>query len=362
LHELPTPALVIDIDVLDRNISRMAGRTGQLGVRIRPHVKTHKCVEIGRRQLEAGAAGITVSTLFEARTFADAGFDDILWAFPVILGRLDEARALADRINFGLVVDTIDAANAVIADGYPFRVHIKVDSGYHRAGMNPTGAEILQVARTLADAPRIELAGILSHSGHAYHGSSPDEIAQIAEQERVVMTECADRLGQHDVPVPEISVGSTPSMAQVRSLAGVTEARPGNYAFYDFTQVALGSCAPADCAATVVASVVSSQQGAQHCIVDAGALALSKDTGPNGSHGPTMGELYADYHAGTYHADHRVVAVSQEHGRIDRALPVGSRVRIAPNHSCLTAAQFDHAYVARGQDVIDCWTIRRGRD
>lgn len=248
LDDLPTPAFVVDLDVLDRNVTRMARRARELGVRLRPHIKTHKCVEIGRRQMEAGAAGVTVSTLHEARTFADHGFDDILWAFPVILGRLDQARALADRVRFGVVVDTIEAARALAAYGHAFEVHIKIDCGYHRAGMDPQASTLLDVARTVRDAPHLVLAGILSHSGHAYHGGSADEIATIAERERQVMTDCAARLRDAGIAVGEISVGSTPSMTHVRALDGVTEARPGNYAFFDYTQVALGSCTPGDCA------------------------------------------------------------------------------------------------------------------
>ncbi|MGH7751533.1 MAG: DSD1 family PLP-dependent enzyme, partial [Gemmatimonadales bacterium] len=143
---------------------------------------------------------------------------------------------------------------------------------------------------------------------------------------------------------------------------GVTEARPGNYAFYDYTMAVLGVCEVRSCAATVLSSVVSAQPGATHSIIDAGALALSKDTGPAHGPHPTMGEIFQDYRAGSLRRDARATSVSQEHGVVNAPLAVGSRVRILPNHSCLTAAQFDEYVVVRGEQVVDRWKIWRGRD
>ena len=174
----------------------------------------------------------------------------------------------------------------------------------------------------------------------------------------------ADRLRAEGIEVPDVSVGSTPAMSAVTSLEGVTEARPGNYAFYDYDQVALGSCEARDCALTVLASVVSSwgvRRGDDRCIVDAGALALSKDTGPDRPEHPTMGETFADYAAGVLSPGVRLVSLSQEHGILSASFPVGTRVRILPNHSCLTAACFDECFVVRGGEVVDRWRIWRGR-
>ena len=175
------------------------------------------------------------------------------------------------------------------------------------------------------------------------------------------MVEFASALRRAEVPVAGISVGSTPAMRAVDHLDGITEARPGNYVFYDHTQVLLGACTTRDCAVTVLASVVSSQPGAAHAVVDAGALALSKDSGPSEAQHPTMGEIYGDYAAGALLPDARLVSVSQEHGVVSRPLPVGERVRILPNHSCLTAACFDEYHVVEGDAVVDRWRIRRER-
>jgi D-serine deaminase-like pyridoxal phosphate-dependent protein len=361
INDLPTPALLLDLDKLEANLAHMAARARKLGVALRPHIKTHKCIEVGELQRAHGIGGITVSTLYEARVFADHGFDDLTWAFPVILTRLAEARQLAERVRLGLVVDSPEAVTALEHAGFPFHVWLKVDCGYHRAGVDPHADGALRLARALADSRRLEFRGILTHSGHAYHARGADEVAAVAEEERRVMTAFAERLDKAGIVVPAVSVGSTPAMACVQRLDGVTEARPGNYAFYDYMQTVIGSCTVPDCALTVLASVVSTQPGTNHSIIDAGALALSKDAGLETYPRPTLGEIYDEYPKGTLRPDHRVVGVSQEHGFVTGVLPVGSRVRVLPNHSCLTAAQFDAYDVVRGDEVIDRWTIWRGR-
>ncbi|MFQ5704519.1 MAG: alanine racemase [Gemmatimonadales bacterium] len=361
IADLPTPALILDLDVLETNLATMAARARRLGVVLRPHIKTHKCIEIGRMQRSMGATGITVSTLYEARVFADHGFDDITWAFPVMFNRIDELRELAEQVNLRIVVDSPDALVRLRVTGYPFHVWLKVDCGYHRAGVDPHSEVALNVARDIHESPRLTFDGILSHSGHAYAARGAQQLRQIAEEERRVMVELADRLRSEGVDVSRVSVGSTPAMSAVEHLDGVTEARPGNYALYDYTQTVIGSCTVRDCAATVMASVVSSQPGTRHCIVDAGALALSKDPGPSDAPQQTMGEIFQDYRSGALDPEARVLSVNQEHGNVSKRLPVGSVVRILPNHSCLTVAQFDEFHAVRDDEVIDTWKIWRGR-
>lgn len=361
IDDLPTPALLLDLDKLETNIAHMERRARHLGVALRPHIKTHKCIEVGRLQEKAGAKGITVSTLVEARAFADHGFTDITWAFPVILSRLDEAAALARKVKLGLVVDSAEAVAALERSGVPFIVWLKVDCGYHRAGVDPHSDAALHLAEHLSNSRTLTFAGILTHSGHAYHARGVAELRAVAEEERGVMTAFAARLAKASIKVPAVSVGSTPAMSHVEKLDGVTEARPGNYAFYDYMQTVIGSCAVSDCALTVLSCVVSNQPGTNHSVIDAGALALSKDAGLETYPHPTFGEIYDEYGAGTLRADHRVVGVSQEHGFVSGVLPVGSRVRVLMNHSCLTAAQFDAYDVVRGEQVVDRWTIERGR-
>ena len=362
IADLGTPGLLLDLDILEANLARMAARARELGVSLRPHIKTHKCVEIAERQRALGAEGLTVSTLYEAKVFADHGFTDLTWAFPVILNRIPEAAALADRVTLRLVVDSAEAVQALERTGHHFHVFLKVDCGYHRAGIDPHSDAALDVARQIAGSRTLTFDGILTHSGHSYHGHRPAEICGIAEQERSVMVEFAERLRSEDIKVHAISVGSTPAMSQAVKLDGVTETRPGNYAFYDYTQVVLGSCTLRDVALTLQASVVSAQPGTNHSVIDAGALALSKDLGSELAPRASMGEIFASYAERTLRDDERVVSVSQEHGVIAGPLPVGTRVRIVPNHSCLTAAQFDEYVVVRGDEVVDRWKIWRGRD
>lgn len=357
LDSLPTPALLLDLDRLDANLRRMAERAERLGVDLRPHVKTHKCLEIARRQVELGARGLTVSTLFEARVFSDHGFEDLTWAFPVPPGRAAEAAELAGRVDLGLVIDSAEALDALGSSGQALSLLLKVDCGYHRAGVDPEGATVVELARRIAAAPRLELGGLLTHSGHAYKG---DRLA-VARQERDVMVRCAERLRAQGLAVPRVSVGSTPAMTAVDHLDGVDEARPGNYALFDYTQSALGSCAVRDCAATVLASVVSRPEGRAHAVVDAGALAMSHDPGP-AEQSPGFGRVFADYETGRLDDTLRLTSLSQEHGIVNGRPQVGDRLRILPNHSCLTVAQFDQYHVVRGTGVIDRWKIHRGRD
>ncbi len=361
LADLPTPALVLDLDRLERNIEAMAAKCRRLGVDLRPHVKTHKCPPIAALQTAAGARGITVATLQEARIFADAGFEDITWAFPVILSRLDEVRELASEVRLGLVADSPTAIDALEALDSPLSVYLKVDCGYHRAGVDPGEDSAVALARRLASSARLEFAGILSHAGHSYAAPGVERLAAVAEGERAVMAGFAERLRGDGVEVPVVSVGSTPGMSAVRDLTGIDEVRPGNYVFFDGIQVELGSCRVEECALTVLTSVVSRSSG--HAIVDAGALALSKDAGldrPGAA--PRYGTAFADYDRGRLDPELHLTGLSQEHGRLSVPRPVGETIRILPRHSCLTAAQFDTYVLARGDKVVGLWPVERQRD
>src|SRR5213594_3514128 len=363
MDEVETPALLLHLEVVERNLTYMAERARRLGVRLRPHAKTHKSVELGRLQLERGAQGLTVATLVEAQVFARAGFDDLTWAFPIDPGHIAHARRVAEETGatFRVVVDDLAAAQALAQSG--LHVWLKVDCGYHRAGVDPASPYALEVARELGRERGLTFDGILSHSGHAYRTRNKAEAAQVAESERCVMVEFAELLRNDGLPVRGISVGSTPAMAAVRDLTGVTEARPGNYIFYDRTMVLIGCCEPQDVGVTVLATVVSHQPGAAHFIVDAGALELSKDVGPTHLNlPPAMGAVRGA-------PELTVATLSQEHGLIraesaavlDGRFRVGEKLEIIPNHSCLTVAHFDRYHVVRDGQLVDHWEIGRGR-
>jgi D-serine deaminase-like pyridoxal phosphate-dependent protein len=364
LIDVETPALLLYHDVMERNLTHMADRAKKLGISLRPHIKTHKCLELGRRQVAHGARGITVSTLHEAETFARGGFSDLTWAFPLDPTHIPHAQRIARTgATLRVIVDDLDTATALGGSGGGLHVWLKVDCGYHRAGVDPASRYGLAVARALGAERGLTFDGILSHSGHAYRTRNKSEAAQIAEQERQVMDWFAQLLRKDGLPVRGVSVGSTPAMAAVKDLTGVTEARPGNYIFYDRTMVLIGCCEPGDVAVSVLASVVSHQPGATHFVVDAGALSLSKDLGP--THlglEPAFGEVKG-------HPELTVASVSQEHGVIRAAAPaaiegkfkVGEQLEIIPNHSCLTEAHFDEYVVIEGDHIMDRWPIERGR-
>jgi len=373
VHDLPTPSLLLDLDVLERNVERMAAKVRGLGAALRPHVKTHKCIEIGELQRRHGAEGITVATIVEARVFAAHGFDDITWAFPLPVSRLQEVVDLARAVTLRVTVDAPEAADALIGAakqaGLKLHVWLEVDCGYHRSGVDPASGASVALARRLHDSPHLVFDGLLTHAGHGYAARTDAERCVVAEEERAVTVAFAERLRAAGVAVPGVSVGSTPTMTAVTALEGVTEARPGNYAFYDWMQAAAGVCRSEDVAVSVLATVISHRPDLDHAIVDAGALAMSKDAGPGdpvlrrglgpllaGLAGPAVDPVLTLSHA------------SQEHGFVeggsaaDRArLAVGTRVRIMPNHSCLTAAMFDAYDVVRGEEIVGRWTIHRGR-
>ena len=372
--DLPTPALLLDLDVLERNLDRMAERAVALHVALRPHVKTHKCLEVGRMQLERGARGITVATLPEAQAFADGGFTDITWAFPLVMGRLDEVVALARRITFRVTLECAEALDALgsasRAAGVEVHAWMEVDSGHHRSGVDPRAPESVALARRIAGERGVVFDGLLTHAGQSYTACSRAERAGIAEAERATMVEFAALLEAAGVAVPAVSVGSTPAMSAVRRLDGVSEVRPGNYAFYDYMQLAGGVCAAGDCALTVLASVVSHQRGSAHVVVDAGALALSKDPGPHDAAlARGLGPVVSGLTGHRLDPAVQVRAASQEHGMVggetagdvEGRFVVGEKIRILPNHSCLTAAMFDRYHVVRGQEVVDEWAIWRRR-
>ena len=357
LHDLSTPCLLIDLEILERNLRRMALRMRKHRVAMRPHFKTHRSLEIVEIQTELKAVGFTVSTLEEAEVLWEKGYFDITWAFPVPpypIERLADALAFSGPLR--LVVDSSLAVDQL--EQYCRRremkghVWLKVDCGYHRAGVDPEGPLLLELGQRLFESDVLVFDGILSHSGHAYDCRGKEALARVAEEERRVMVEAAERLRAHGVKVPGVSIGSTPAMSAIEDLTGITEVRPGNYVFYDYSQVLIGSCGLEDCALTVLSSVVSCQPGASHSVIDAGALSLSKDLGPADMDPQSYGRIFSDYEAKEL-SERRIVSLSQEHGIVDGPLEVGTRLRILPNHSCLAMPNFSSYYVMRGDRLVD---------
>src|SRR5260370_12241167 len=282
IDDLPTPALILDRAILNRNLKRMSDRLRDAGVMLRPHLKTAKSSEIGRRAAEGHDGRITVSTLAEARYFADGGFKDIVYGVGVVPAKLPAISRLAGRgVNLGVVTDNLAVATAIAAaatNGDTFSVLIEIDSGGGRAGLPyPELHGLFDIARVLHDAPGVELAGVMTHAGHSYHESTPDGIATVAEQERQAIVGAAEKLQAAGIPCPIVSAGSTPTAMHSRDFTRITEIRPGVYVFNDLDHAFTASCGAGDLALSVLASVIGHYPHRNQVLVDAGALALSKD-------------------------------------------------------------------------------------
>ncbi len=356
VQDLPGPAALVDLDRLERNIRRTRDKADRYSVHLRPHVKTHKSVEIARLQFDGNTGPVTVSTLTEAEHFARAGFRDITYAVPLDPVLLDRAAALAGRIQrLNLLIDHPDLLEAVESrGGQPLSFFLKVDCGYHRAGVDPASSAALSLARRIADSDATTLAGILTHAGHAYGCRDREEILAVARAERETMVRFASRLEEGGVPVPEISIGSTPTLSVVDDLGGVTEIRPGNYVFFDRFQAAIGSCKPTDIAFSVLGSVIGTYPERSEFLLNTGAMALSSDPGAvHLSPGFGFGEVF-DPERPDGPSLGIIASISQEHAvvRTGGILPrPGDRVRVTPNHSCLAAGQFDRYYAVRGTRI-----------
>ena len=343
-----TPDLRLDVGRVRANCARMAARAATLGVRLRPHMKTAKSIDVARLATAGQFGGVTVSTLAEARYFAAHGIDDITYAVGVVPAKVEEILSIDARV--GVVGDdpaTVEAIAAVAARQsrvLPF--WIEIDCGAGRGGIDADHSSVVTLAAMATEAQRLSFEGVLTHAGQAYHCIETTAIRGVAAAERDAVVHAAERIRAAGIACPHVSVGSTPTAVHAESLDGVTEMRPGVYMFGDLDQVRLGACRFDDIALFVDATVIGHNRSAGYVLIDAGALALSKDRGGvDEGYGRLLG-----------HADLLVADVNQEHGMVaDQtgaappfdALPIGSQVRVVPNHACMTAAAY------RGYRLLD---------
>jgi len=343
--EVPTPSLVLDEDRLNGNIIRMAAFAASRGLGLRPHVKTHKSIEIARRQRAAGARGITVATIGEAQVFAEAGFDDIFVAYPLWLDH-DKTRRLlqvVDQTNLIVGVDSAEGAarlaEAMAGRRHRVRVLVEVDSGHHRSGGPGHGAGGIAAAAASAG---LDVAGVFTFPGHSY---APEHRAGAAAEESLALAEAVEALARQGIVARIVSGGSTPSAAHADPTV-LTEMRPGSYVFNDAQQWELGSCTVTDLALTVTATVVSRRS--DHVIADAGSKVLSSD---RGAYSTGFGRLPAAPAA-------RVTTLSEHHATITGvAYDPGTRISIAPNHCCVAVNLADAYVVTRAGQVVDRWPV-----
>jgi D-serine deaminase-like pyridoxal phosphate-dependent protein len=366
LEDLPTPQVLIDQVKAHANIARVQALATGAGVRLRPHAKTHKSPIVARWQLERGAVGICCAKVGEAEVFVDAGLTDVRLPYPVNPSNASRLLALMDRATISIIVDHLDVARgwsaAMQRSGRTLDVLIKVDVGFHRCGIDPAG-DALGFVQTIASLPGLRLRGLLSHAGHGYHASSEDELSAIAHDEAEILTGLRDRAAKSGVQIDEISVGATPTLRYSAQQPGLTELRPGNYGYFDRTQVALGAATLADCALTVLATVVSAP-AADRIILDCGSKTLTNDQARGIAKAAGFGAVLRD--DGIADDTLNIERLSEEHATVrvtgGSRLKPGDRVRVVPNHSCVVSNLVDVVRLVEGDQIVDTIPIAaRGR-
>ena len=369
LSDLPSPQVLLDRGRAIRNIERVQQMASSAGMRLRPHAKTHKSPIVARWQIERGAVGVCCAKLGEAEVFAGAGIADIRLPYPVNPSNAARLIALMDRAAVSIIVDHLDVArgwsDAMQRAGRTLDVLIKVDVGFHRCGIDPVeeGAGFVQAVAAMRG---LRLRGLLSHAGHAYNAASEEALCAIAQQEAETLARMRDEAARSGIPLEEISVGATPPLRFSVRQRGITELRPGNYVYFDRTQVALGAATLDDCALTVLATVVSKHPG--RIILDCGSKTLTSDQ----ARGITPAGGYGAVLAGDGESPRRtddaltIERLSEEHAtvRVDGGtrLEPGDRVRVVPNHACTVSNLVDVVRLVDGGEVIDTLPVAaRGR-
>lgn len=359
---LRTPAVLIDKPKALRNIERMQTEASARGIRLRPHSKTHKSPVVAQWQIEGGAAGICCAKLGEAEVFASAGVSDIRLPYPINPSNADRVVALLARTHLSFIVDHPAVARqwseAMILRGTQVDVLVKVDVGFHRCGIDPDAREALPTIKAIASLPGLRLRGLLSHAGQAYHAQSEDELRTMAEAEAQTMRDLAERCRKSGVAIEEISAGATPPARFSLQQSGFTEYRPGNYVYFDRTQVALGAATIEDCALTVLATVVS-KPAPDRMILDSGSKTLTNDGARGFTAAPGYGTVIG-------HDNLLIERLSEEHATVkvvngSTSLEPGDRVQIVPNHSCVVSNLVDQAWLVDGPAIEALPIAARGK-
>jgi D-serine deaminase-like pyridoxal phosphate-dependent protein len=364
LERLETPCLVLERGRLERNIARMRDHLANLKVALRPHVKTAKSFDVARLALAGQPGGITVSTLKEAEQFFAHGITDILYAVGITPNKLDHVAELKRRgADITIILDNVESARIVAARGAALGIRfpalIEIDSDGHRSGVKPGDPVLIEIGRILAGGGA-QLRGIMTHAGDSYNCDTVEKIRAMAVREHAAVVRCAEQLRAAGLPCPIVSVGSTPTATYSEDLSGVTEVRAGVYMFFDLVMAGLNVCKLDDIAVSVLATVIGHQPDKGWIITDAGWMAMSRDRGTASQKVDQAYGVVCDL-AGTPVDDLLVVATNQEHGIVGRRgggmldvsrYPVGTLLRVLPNHACATAAQHDRYHVVDADPQI----------
>lgn len=372
LASLETPCLILDRGRLEQNAARMTARFAGSGLRLRPHMKTAKSIDVARIALDGNFGGVTVSTLKEAEYFADHGIDDITYAVGLVPEKLPRLARLIQRgVRVSGITDSLILAKAIsraaVTEGVVVELMIELDSGERRGGLTAGTAAVVELGQALHNLPGTRLGGVLTHAGNSYLCRSIQALHEVAEQERLTVVTAAEQLRAAGLPCPVVSVGSTPTATHGLSHEGLTEMRCGVYMFGDVFQHEIASHGLEDIAVSVLATVIGHRPDLDAALIDAGGLALSKDrsTGAPGLPEDVGFGMIVDERCSRRIGRVRVGHVYQEHGMLVsdgpfpfEQLPVGARVRVLPNHVCMTAAMYDGYRVLDPTDplrVSDYW-------
>ena len=356
VETLDTPALVLDLDVVNANIARTVEIAQAAGARLRPHIKTHRMLAVARLQIAAGAEGICCAKTGEAEVFADGGIDDIFIANQVVgAAKLRRLRALAERVRLAVGVDhpdQIELLSQAFREADPLDISIEIDVGQRRTGVVEPH-EAVDLAQRILDAPGLALRGVYTHEGHDYAAKDNADLAVIADQAQRQMLEAAQAIRDVTGAPCEVSMGSTPSLFARKFHPGIDELRPGTAVFNDGSHA--NFLGHTDwCAATVLATVVN-RPAPDRVVVDAGAKALTSDR-----RGPSILEN-SGFGMVVDRPDATIVSLSDEHGVLSvpdaGAYTIGEVIRIIPNHICPCVNLYDHAFVARDGIVRDVWEV-----
>jgi D-serine deaminase-like pyridoxal phosphate-dependent protein len=361
VSEIDTPALVVDLDIFERNLSRVADYAREHRLRLRPHAKTHKSVWIGKRQLDLGAAGLTVAKVSEAEVMLGAQPEELLLAFPIIgRAKLSRLMEVARRTRVTVALDSVEAARqlseaATGPDSVEIGVLAEADVGLGRVGVAP-GEPLLELARAIEALPRLRFEGITFYPGHI---KSLDEagLRALADLSALVKR-TLDDFRRAGIETRIVSGGSTPALFHSHEIAGLNEIRPGTYVFNDINTVRSGGCAMEDCAACILATVVSTARPG-HLIIDGGSKTFSSDR-PSNSPDVSFGYLVEAPGA-------RFHKMNEEHGFVDltgaaREFRIGERVHVIPNHVCVAVNLHEKVYGVRGETVEHVWSVEaRGK-
>jgi len=358
--DIETPALIVDLDAMEANAASMARLVSEHDIQLRPNVKGHKVPALAWRQLRLGAAGITCQKLSEAQVMVDAGLPDVLVAVQVIgAAKVERLLRLARQAKLTTVVDSVPGAQAIsdafCADGMVIDALLEIDIGYRRCGV-PAGCAVDLALKIRDGMPGLRLVGVMGYEGHIYQLSGRQEVLDAARASCELLARAAAQLADAGIEVERVSVGASAGVVAAVATPGITEVRAGSYLLNDRAQVKLGAAGPADCAATVVATVIS-VPAAGRAVIDAGAKALTAETLAGV---PGYGLIRG-------HEDAVIDRLSDEHGMVTwtgSAAPfrIGDRVHIIPNSHTVVFNQFAEVYGVRGDRVESVWPVAaRGR-